>query len=100
MYFGALMVGSDLAAGLHAFAFSVSANKKISLAFKSSIAEFFSRPETDVYFEADAGNQVLKMIEQSQNSGERVNQIIVVSIKDASGTLVAKVEMELSLKVK
>jgi len=100
MYFGALMVGADLAAGMHAFAFTVTEKKKISLAFKSCNAQFLKRPETDVFFEADAGEIVRKMIAESETKKERVNAIIPVRIKDTSGEEVAKVDMELSLKVK
>jgi hypothetical protein len=100
MYFGALMVGADLAAGMHAFAFTVSEKKKISLAFKSCNAQFLKRPETDVFFEADAGEIVRKMIAESETRNERVNGIIPVRIKDTSGEEVALVDMELSLKVK
>lgn len=100
MYFGALMVGADLAAGLHAFAFSVHAKKKISLAFKSCNAQFLKRPETDVFFHADAGAKVREMIAQSESLGERINAMIPVIMKDANGEVVATVEMELSLKVR
>lgn len=99
MYFGALMVGADLAAGLHAFAFTVAEKKKISLAFKSCNAQFIKRPDTDVYFEAKAGAIVRKMIAESETKLERVNAIIPVSIKDVHGEIVAQVDMELSLRV-
>jgi hypothetical protein len=99
MYFGALMVGADLAAGMHAFAFTVSAKKKISLAFKSCSAQFLKRPETDVFFEANAGDIVRNMIAESEIKKERVNAIIPVSIKDTDGEEVAQVDMELSLRV-
>jgi acyl-coenzyme A thioesterase PaaI-like protein len=99
MYFGALMVGADLAAGMHAFAFTVSAKKKISLAFKSCNAQFLKRPETDVFFEANAGAIVRNMIAESENKKERVNAIVPVSIKDTHGEEVARVDMELSLRV-
>lgn len=100
MYFGALMVGADLAAGMHAFAYSASGKRKISLAFKSCNAVFHKRPETDVFFEAVAGKLVQAMIEESITSQERVNQNIPVKITDASGEQVAEVIMELSIKVK
>jgi hypothetical protein len=100
MYFGAMMVGADLAAGMHAFAFTVSAKKKISLAFKSCSAQFIKRPETDVFFEANAGHIVRNMIAESENKKERINGIIPVIIKDTNGEEVAKVDMELSLKVR
>jgi hypothetical protein len=99
MYFGALMVGADLAAGMHAFAFTVSAKKKISLAFKSCSAQFLKRPETDVFFEANAGDIVRNMIAESEIKKERVNAIIPVTIKDTDGEEVAQVDMELSLRV-
>jgi acyl-coenzyme A thioesterase PaaI-like protein len=100
MYFGALMVGADLAAGMHAFAHSTTNQKKISLAFKSCSAQFFQRPETDVYFTAESGNLVQEMIQKSMLSQQRVNEMITVHISDESGQEVAVVTMELSLKVK
>lgn len=100
MYFGALMVGADLAAGLHAFAYSVSGNRKISLAFKSCSANFLSRPEMDVFFEMNSGSLVREMILESEKSKERINRKIPVLIKNETGEVVAEVEMELSLKVK
>jgi hypothetical protein len=35
------MVGSDLAAGMHAFAYMVENKQKISISFKSCKADFF-----------------------------------------------------------
>jgi acyl-coenzyme A thioesterase PaaI-like protein len=99
IYFGALMVGADLAAGLHAFAFTVSEKKKISLAFKSCNAQFIKRPDTDVFFEAKAGAIVRNMIAESESKKERINAVIPVSIKDVHGEEVARVDMELSLRV-
>jgi hypothetical protein len=99
IYFGALMIGADLAAGMHAFAFTVAEKKRISLAFKSCEAKFLKRPESDVFFEAQAGQIVKKMIAESESKNERVNAIIPVSIKNSSGEEVANVNMELSLRV-
>ena len=99
IYFGALMVGADLAAGLHAFAFTVSEKKKISLAFNSCNAQFIKRPDTDVFFEAKAWAIVRKMIIESESKKERINAVIPVSIKDVHGEEVARVDMELSLRV-
>ena len=100
MYFGALMVGADLAAGMHAFAYSSTGNQKISLAFKSCSAQFLQRPETDVYFTAESGILVQEMIQKSMLSQQRVNEMITVYVSDESGQEVAVVTMELSLKVK
>jgi len=100
MYFGALMVGADLAAGMHAFAYSTTNKKKISLAFKSCNAQFLKRPETDVFFSAEAGDLVKVMIQQSEQTQERMHEKILVRISDENGEEVALVTMELSLKVK
>jgi acyl-coenzyme A thioesterase PaaI-like protein len=100
MYFGALMVGADLAAGMHAFAQISTQKKKISLAFKSCQAEFLQRPETDVYFTTEAGEMVKEMIRISEDTQQRVNQMVAVRITDEAGVEVANVTMELSLKVK
>ena len=100
MYFGSLMVGADLAAGLHAFAYIVTEKKSISLAFKSCQATFLQRPETHVYFQAKAGKIVREMIQQSIATQSRINQVIPIIIRDAHDSIVAHVDMELSLKVK
>ncbi len=78
MYFGALAVGADLAAGLHGFYYADLAKCKVSLAFKSFQAQFLRRPESDVYFVCTAGETVKNMIAESQISGERINKPINV----------------------
>lgn len=100
MYFGALMVGADLAAGMHAFAYASTGNTKISLAFKSCSAMFYYRPDTDVFFHATVGNLVKDMIARSRSTQLRVQEIIPVTVLDGNGNLVAEINMELSLKVK
>ena len=100
MYFGALMVGADLAAGMHAFAYSSVGSKKISLAFKSCQANFIQRPETDVFFEAKAGAIVREMIKKSEQSKERVNAVVLVKMYDENRIEIAQAQMELSIKVK
>lgn len=102
MYFGALAVGADLAGGLHGFYHAKQAQCKISLAFKSFQAHFLRRPEADVYFVCDEGEQVKAMIEASQKNGERINKAI--NIKAYIHYLsqpeeVANFVLELSLKV-
>lgn len=99
LYFGAIMVGSDLAAGMHAFAYMAENKQKISIAFKSCKAAFFQRPDKHVFFQAIAGETVRKMIARSQTNKIRVHEFIEVIITDSNQTVVAKVEMELSIKV-
>lgn len=74
MYFGALAVGADLAGGLHSFYYAKRANIKISMVFKSFQAQFLHRPESDVYFVGDMGEEIKAMIEESQKTGLRINK--------------------------
>lgn len=103
MYLGVLTVGADIASGFYAFHSSRTKGLKISLAFKSLSADFISRPESDVYFIADAGTQVDEMIAESKQTGERINTgIEVKAVTDFGGASneVAKFRMELSIKAK
>ncbi|MCH2231411.1 MAG: DUF4442 domain-containing protein [Crocinitomicaceae bacterium] len=100
MYFGALAVGADVAAGIHAFYFSKKMGKPVSFAFKSVQADFLKRAESDVVFSSDEGHLVMAAMKLSASSGERVNQPIHVLAKDSSGEIVATFVMEVSVKVK
>ncbi|MDB9725935.1 DUF4442 domain-containing protein [Salibacteraceae bacterium] len=71
MYLGALTIGADLAAGFHAFHLSEQSGRRVSLAFKNFKAEFHSRPTSAVYFVANYGEKVQKMLGRIQVSGER-----------------------------
>ncbi len=66
MYFGALAVGADLAGGLHSFYHAKRANLNVSVAFKSFQAQFLRRPESDVYFVCEEGEQVKEMLLESK----------------------------------
>ena len=99
MYFGALAVGADIAGGIHVFYFSEILNKKISFSFKGMKAEFVKRAESDVYFSSNEGQVIKEAIEESIQSGERINNTIMVTAKNDSGEIVATFEMITSLKV-
>lgn len=102
MYFGALAIGADVAGGLHGLYHAQQAKLKVSLAFKSFQAQFLRRPESDVYFISTSGELVKEMIASSQQSGERINQIIPIhaytNYPDKPEE-VAHFMLELSLKV-
>lgn len=100
MYFGALMVGADLTAGLHAYAFGLEKGWNVSLAFKSSSAEFLRRPDTDVYFEMEQGRAVEALLQKSHLSGERHHIGVPINAYDTEGTKVAEFVLELSVRVK
>lgn len=102
MYFGALAVGADLAGGLHGFYHADLSRCKVSLAFKSFQAQFLRRPESDVYFVCTEGDVVKEMIQESKQSGERVNKNIKVKAfidYPSQSELVADFVLELSVKV-
>jgi hypothetical protein len=78
MYFGALAVGADLAGGMHSFYHASQAKVDVFVVFKSFQAQFLKRPESDVYFVCDMGDEVKAMIEESQKSGQRINKPIKI----------------------
>lgn len=102
MYFGALAVGADVAAGFHGFYHAQLAQCKISLVFKSFHAQFIKRPESDVHFVCTQGDEIKAMVEKSKASGQRINKAIKVNAYTNYLTqpeLVAELSLELSIKV-
>ncbi len=100
MYFGALAVGADIAAGIHAFYFAKTLGFKISFAFKGMNAEFLKRAESDVIFSISEGALVKEAVELSASKQERINQHINVVAKNEEGEIVATFVMIVSVKVK
>lgn len=100
MYFGALAVGADVAAGLHAFYFAEKMGKKVSFAFKGMNAEFLMRAESDIIFISQDGAKVNVAMNRSLESGERINEPINVIAKNVKNETVATFEMIVSVKVK
>ncbi|WP_221074557.1 PaaI family thioesterase [Agarivorans aestuarii] len=101
MYFGTLAVGADVAGGFLAIAKAEQYGKKVSLAFKAVEGQFLKRPEADVIFSCTDGKLIDQMLEQTMQSGERVNQAVTInatcpSISDDE--IVAKFSLTLSLK--
>ena len=100
MYFGALAVGADIAAGAHAFYYAKKNHSIISFAFKNIKADFLKRPETDVVFVSNDGLKILSAFEKSKKEHQRVNQLVNVFAYDLHNELVAKFELTASLKMK
>lgn len=103
MYFGALSIGADLSGAFQAFQVADQMKRKLSIVFKDFKADFIKRPETDVYFVSEAGDQIRKMAEQSIVTGERVTEPI--QIKAVTGfpdhsEVVAEFLLGLSIKDK
>jgi hypothetical protein len=102
MYFGALSVGADLAGGLHGYYYSKKLNLPISLVFKSFEAKFLKRPTSHVYFVGEMGEVVKTMLEESQKTGKRINQIIEIKAfinYPENPEEVAQFKLELSIKI-
>ncbi len=100
MYFGALAVGADVAAGLHAFYFATLHGKKVSFAFKGMSCEFIKRAESDCTFISEDGKKVEDAILESISTGERINTATEVKVYDEENELVATFEMIVSVKCK
>ena len=100
MYFGALAVGADVAAGLHAFYFAKLHSKKVSFAFKGMSCEFIKRAESDCIFVSEDGKKVEDAILESISTGDRVNTTSKVNAYDEENELVATFEMIVSVKCK
>lgn len=100
MYFGALAIGADVAAGIHTFYFSEKLGKKVSFAFKGMNAEFLKRAESDIVFKCNQGDIIQKAILKSDAGQIRINETVIVNAYDTSNEIVAKFEMIVSVKVK
>lgn len=100
MYFGALAVGADVAAGIFAFYFSELLGKKVSFAFKGMKGDFIMRAETDVTFVCEQGELVRKAMDLSLTSGDRVNETVKVIAYNTQNERVADFDMIVSVKVK
>lgn len=99
MYFGALAVGADIAAGIHVFYFSETKGVKTSFAFKGMKADFIKRAESDVTFVCEEGKLIQSLLQQSIEKKERINQTVMVQAIDNQNEVVATFEMIVSLKV-
>lgn len=100
MYFGALAVGADVAAGIHTFYFAEKLGKKVSFAFKGMNAEFIKRAESDIVFKCDQGELIKNAIEKSDKEQIRINETVLVNAFDINGENVAKFDMIVSVRVK
>ena len=103
MYFGALAIGADCAAGLAAMRQIRKSSQNISLIFKSLDAEFLKRAEGDVYFTCDQVREISKLVADAIQSTERVEYPVHVTAKvpDKFGEdPIARFTLVLSLKKK
>ncbi|WP_337879547.1 DUF4442 domain-containing protein [Rheinheimera sp.] len=103
IYFGALAIGADLAGAFLVFHKARQRGLSIHFAFKDVKGEFLKRPEADVHFVSNDGALIDQMIEQSLQSGERVNQTVTIHVTCPSlhgDEVMARFELTLSIKAK
>lgn len=100
MYFGALAIGADVAAGIHAFYYAAQYEKKVSFAFKGMNCEFIKRAESDCTFISNDGKKVEEAILLSIKTQERVNETTQVNVYNSENELVATFNMIVSVKCK
>lgn len=79
MYFGALAIGADLAGAYQAFHLSAKTHRKTAIVFKDFKANFLKRPEGDVFFVSEAGEQIQAMLAKTFETKERITENIQIS---------------------
>ncbi len=102
MYFGALSIGADCAAGAIAMHLIDQQRVPIALIFKDFEAQFLKRAEGDVDFRCDQGKEIAELVAQAATSGERVERQVevVATVPTISEEPVARFKLTLSLKRK
>ena len=106
MYFGALSIGADLAAGWAAMdaiqTQRAQGGPRIDFVFKDVRGEFLRRPDDDVQFTCRAGQQVRDLVAAAIESGERQNLPVdvVATVPSRGEDPVARFTLTLSLRAR
>lgn len=101
MYFGALGIGAELSIAITAVASIYESGQRIDFIFKDFKAQFLKRCDGDVLFICDEADKVRALIEQAQNTSERVEATFKAysTVPSKSETeKVATYELTLSVK--
>ncbi len=100
MYFVALCVGADCAAGALAMHLIRQQPQHIALVFKDFQAEFLKRAEGDVDFCCTQGKEIAELVAQAAASDERVERQIeiIATVPTLGDEAVARFRLTLSLK--
>ncbi|GAA0346147.1 DUF4442 domain-containing protein [Bowmanella denitrificans] len=80
VYFGALAIGADLAGAFLVFQKAKRRGINANFAFKDVQGEFLMRPEARVHFTSQDGAIIDEMLDDSINSGQRVNRPVSVLV--------------------
>ena len=104
MYFGALAIGGDLAAGFLAFAKAREQKLNPSFVFKSFSVNFIKRPDSHVYFVCQNGLEIDQMFIDSTERGERVTKdtsvLAYTNYYKPNKELIAEMTLGVSIKIK
>jgi acyl-coenzyme A thioesterase PaaI-like protein len=102
MYFGALMIGADLAAGYYAARCVHQSGEKIDFVFKASNARFLKRPTDDVVFICKQGAAIRDLVQRAKATGQRVDTELQVlaTVPSEGPEPVAEMDLTLSLKLR
>ena len=100
MYLGALSVGADITSAMLALDIIKNSKKKIIPIFKDFHADFLKRAEGDVHFKCMQGEDIIKLVKRTMESGKRENMVVNIdaSVPSISEDKVAVFELTLSLK--
>lgn len=102
MYFGALMIGADAAAGFYAAKLMIQENYPINFVFRDAKASFIKRPTADVLFSCDEGAKIRAALEKAMQTSERqdIPLTVVCSCPEIGSDAVAEIHLTLSIKKK
>ena len=103
MYIGAMVVGVDLVTGFTAMLKILESKKNIILIFKDLEANFLKRAEGDVHYICREAKAISAAVEETINTGERVNIAVqvIATVPDSFGEEpVATFTITLSMKEK
>ena len=103
MYIGTMTVGADLVTGLTAMLSIRRSKRKIILIFKDLNATFLKRAEGDVHYICREAKAISAAVEETINTGERVNIAVpvIATVPDSFGEEpVATFTITLSMKEK
>lgn len=103
MYFGALAIGADCAAGYLCVRHIITKQLPVTFVFKDMTARFIKRPDGNVRFFCSQGEEVLRSLTEAMKSGERINipMVVTATVPSVSESeAVAEFTLTLSLKRK
>jgi len=101
MYFGVLATGADVTGGILAMSIAQRKQQKISMVFKSVAGEFLKRPEHDVEFVCKDTQLIESMLDESKETGQRINkdiEVIATCPETFQSEPVARFTLTLSIK--